>query len=86
LSSPKPYRNHQVNIEPMKRDPLSQTNAQLYDGYAVPMHSLETEQFMELLADETPGTVLDLGCADGQFAEADECGSGEGARRAHAGG
>ena len=54
----------------MKRDQLVHTNAQLYDGYAVPMHSLEPQQFMELLADETPGTVLDLGCADGQFAEA----------------
>jgi SAM-dependent methyltransferase len=53
----------------MKRDQLSQTNAQLYDGYAVPMHSLEVQQFAELMAVETPGRVLDLGCADGQFAE-----------------
>jgi SAM-dependent methyltransferase len=53
----------------MKRDQQSQVNARLYEGYSVPMKSLEVQQFTELLAGEIPGNILDLGCADGQFAE-----------------
>jgi len=49
-------------------EPLSNINSGIYDGYQVPMHSLETHQFQMLLACERTGRVLDVGCADDQFA------------------
>ena len=51
------------------KESLSDINSGLYDGYQVSMHSLETHQFQMLLACETRGRVLDVGCADVQFAE-----------------
>jgi 2-polyprenyl-3-methyl-5-hydroxy-6-metoxy-1,4-benzoquinol methylase len=52
----------------MNRRVLSKTNSGIYDGYQVQMQSVEICRFQALLARETVGRLLDIGCADGQFA------------------
>jgi SAM-dependent methyltransferase len=53
----------------MAQEALSHTNLRTWDGYQVPMYTLEVRRFVEFVSVEKPGSLLDVGCADGQLGE-----------------